>query len=225
MEAYKRKGISSWAWLIITLLWAGILIAGLKSCAEAGETVRRDARGEIPAPAAVWKSNAYAEWSKLDLNDPNFMVKQRRQIVRWVSSMAPTRFREILLAIGYIESGYTQFDQDGNPTSDPVRYGHTHGAMRISDQPWARYDWIDYERIKWDAKYNAECGILIFLDKWRTAKRLKDERPGLIKVSRTQVAIQLYWGLLPLRPGIDRWEYSRLIFKTMREKPWERYLE
>lgn len=37
MTAYKRKGISAWAWLIITLLWAGILIAGLKSCAEAGQ--------------------------------------------------------------------------------------------------------------------------------------------------------------------------------------------
>lgn len=161
-------------------------------------TPGRDARGDVPAPRV------------------GSMEQQKRQIKAMVESMAPTMFKEVLLSICEIESGFTQFDKDGNPTSDKVRCGHTWGAMRISDQPWARYTWIDYERIKWDAKYNVECGILIFLDKWMTAGRLKDERPGLRKISRLQVAIQLYYGLVPLKPGVDRWKYSRDVIQIMR---------
>lgn len=224
VEAYKCKGISAWAWLIITLLWAGILIAGLKSCADGSQLIKQDERGFVPNSTS-YTHTAYSVWLKLDLNDPMFMPNQAKAIYEYICDMSPKRFRHIILAICFVESGFMQFDKDGNWTRDTVRGGKTIGAMRISNQPWAKYEWIDYERIKWDAKYNVECGTLIFLDKWRVARRLKLERPGLAKISQTQLAIQLYFGLLPLKSGVDRWEYSRLIIKTMREKPWEKYLE
>lgn len=176
----------------------------------------RDAKGEVPPPVGSWRSNPYAEWINLDLEDPQFMSKQKTKIKKMVAVMAPKRFREILLTICEYESGFVQFDRNGNPTWEPVRGGRTHGAMRISDQPWARYPWIDYERIRWDARYNVECGILIFLDKWITAGRLKVERPGLRQISRIQLAIQLYYGLVPLKPGVDRWKYSRDVIRMMR---------
>ncbi len=224
MEVFKRKGMSSWAWLIITLIWAAILIAGLKSCADGSPLIEQDERGFVPNSTS-YTHTAYSVWFKLDLDDPMFMPNQAKVICGYICDMAPKRFKLILLAICFVESGFKQFDKDGNWTRDTVRGGKTIGVMRISNQPWARYDWIDYERIKWDAKYNVECGILIFLDKWRVARRLKLERPGLAKISRVQLTIQLYEGLRPLKPGMDRWKYSRLIIKTMREKPWERYLE
>jgi len=179
------------------------------------------AHGMIGKPSTgsgEWGSNAYAEWSKLALDDKDFMRKQERLARRTIAEKAPAMFKEVILAIAMVESSLHQFDKNGNPTSSKVRGGHTWGVMRISDQPWARYPFIDYERIKWDARYNIESGILIFLDKWEMADRLKVQRQGLAKVSRIQLAIQLYYGLVPLQPGVDRWEYSRLVIRTMRRK-------
>jgi len=177
------------------------------------------AHGMIGKPktgSGEWGSNAYAEWSKLALDDKDFMRKQEQLVRRTIAEKAPEMFKEVILAIAMVESSLHQFDKDGNPTRSKVRGGHTWGVMRISDQPWARYPFIDYERIKWDARYNIESGILIFLDKWIRAGQMKDKYPGLAKVSRIQLAIQLYYGLVPLQPGVDRWWYSRLVIRTTR---------
>jgi hypothetical protein len=92
---------------------------------------------------------AYANPSKAEIKDKLYNAAVARNIPP-----------EILYGIAYQESGWRQFDSNGNPL---IGYdGIGIGMMQISSY-WHLYD---RERLKYDIDYNIAAGADILMDKW-----------------------------------------------------------
>lgn len=102
----------------------------------------------------------------------------RREILRTMSHIGQ-KYNippEILFAIGYAESEFTQF-KNGKPYID-------NGGIGIMQVMTTGYS-FDVDKAKYDYKYNIEIGALILIDKWNmqnTTVSRKGEKGNLLPV-------------------------------------------
>lgn len=125
---------------------------------------------------------------------------------------------EILKAIAYAETGWKQFDSDGQPiVSDDGGIG----IMQItaSDEELQQKN-IDKERLLWDTRYNIEVGARWLLDKWNLSFLPKINNHEKDKIEDWYFAILAYNGLSKRNdPNITtNTPYQERVFELIRTR-------
>ena len=122
--------------------------------------------------------------------------------------------KDLIKAIAWVESRWTQMYQDGYTFRNHNTNGSTDwGIMQINDF-YISTTW-DFDRLKSDAAYNIKIGVLILRGKLRDAERVKDIH-NLEDVSVRDVGITMYNGFTPR----TTWRYLELVNNALTRKPW-----
>jgi hypothetical protein len=131
----------------------------------------------------------------------------------------PIITKDLVRAIYWHESNWRQYGPDGKAYSckeKDVRY-RSWGIAQIYDDPRSRYPGIDYQRIKTDADYNIQAGLMILEEKFKQARKIRKTYKLKKSVSDLEIGVTLYNGW----KNHDRWEYAKNVIAIMHQKPWQ----
>jgi hypothetical protein len=142
--------------------------------------------------------------------------------------------KDVVKAIAWCESEWSQMDENGNPFvtanyrwngSRRLKTSHDWGIMQINEKMESLDDgsW-DLERIKMDPEYNLRAGVAILENKRHYVRFLRrqkywrqlEARYHLKGHSELEITLKAYNGFQP------SWSYLYRIQAAMSEKPWEK---
>jgi hypothetical protein len=135
-----------------------------------------------------------------------------------INELGTTIPKDIIRAIAWGESGWTQYNDDMSTYRCSNNKGYSDwGVMQINDQ-WVKSA-LHLKRLKENTRYNIKAGVAIFEQNLRDAPRIRKKYKVPEIYTDIDIALKLYngWG--------KSWQYVRYIHNIMRTRPWDSYLE
>jgi hypothetical protein len=131
---------------------------------------------------------------------------------------------DLLKALAWHESGWTQFTPEGDPYRSPNPNSIDWGIMQINDKTNAlNLSKEQIEKVKSDLEYCIQMGIITLDQKTKDIARLKKRKDWQIKQqnyaladhSDQDILIKAYNGFR------KSWDYADAIKKHLKNRPWE----
>ncbi|RME73588.1 MAG: hypothetical protein D6776_06840 [Planctomycetota bacterium] len=121
---------------------------------------------------------------------------------------------EIILAVGWRESGLQQWRSNGALVVNEKDCGL--GMMQLTG---STAELFDVPRLKADWRYNLECGVNVLQRKWRRAEREKWKRKGGKLPAPDRAVLENWYYALSYYQGRRTGEYPGKVFDHLRKRP------